>query len=268
MLKANYHTHTKRCGHATGSDEDYITSAIGNQISILGFSDHIMLPGFSEPKIRGEYSLLDDYLDSISELKDKYKEKIDILTGFEAESFPLYFRYYKQLLDQNMIDYLILGNHNIMDDNKKLIWDFKKIDSASRLYKYRDLAIDALQTGMFSIFAHPDYFMWSIKEFDSDCKKVSKDLIDACIKYDIPLEVNVGGIRNGKEQIGKSFRYGYPSIEFFKIAAKKKAKCILGIDAHNPSNLLNNQSIYLAFEFASKLNLNLIDICDKIKHRS
>ena len=27
-MKANYHTHTARCGHATGTDEDYVLAAI------------------------------------------------------------------------------------------------------------------------------------------------------------------------------------------------------------------------------------------------
>ena len=26
-MKANYHTHTARCGHATGTDEDYVLAA-------------------------------------------------------------------------------------------------------------------------------------------------------------------------------------------------------------------------------------------------
>ena len=32
-MKTNYHTHTTRCMHATGDDEDYVLSAIaaGNQ---------------------------------------------------------------------------------------------------------------------------------------------------------------------------------------------------------------------------------------------
>lgn len=46
MLRNNYHTHTKRCGHAEGEDEDYVLEALGSGITDLGFSDHIMLPGF------------------------------------------------------------------------------------------------------------------------------------------------------------------------------------------------------------------------------
>ena len=39
-MKTNYHTHTCRCGHAAGYEEDYVISAIENNVSILGFSDH------------------------------------------------------------------------------------------------------------------------------------------------------------------------------------------------------------------------------------
>ena len=39
-MKTNYHTHTTRCMHATGSDEEYVLSAIKGGYQILGFSDH------------------------------------------------------------------------------------------------------------------------------------------------------------------------------------------------------------------------------------
>ena len=77
MLKANYHTHTKRCGHAFGEDEEYVLEALGQGMVELGFSDHIMLPGFSQPSIRGEYSLwAQDYFKSINYLKEKYKDRM------------------------------------------------------------------------------------------------------------------------------------------------------------------------------------------------
>ena len=94
MFSCNYHTHTKRCGHATGEDEDYVLEAIGQGFRTLGFSDHAMLPDFSEPYKRGDYSLFQGYCDSIDALKKKYKDQIEILLGFEAESFPMYFSYY------------------------------------------------------------------------------------------------------------------------------------------------------------------------------
>ena len=34
---ANYHTHTPRCNHAVGSEEEYVQQALKAGIKILGF---------------------------------------------------------------------------------------------------------------------------------------------------------------------------------------------------------------------------------------
>ena len=39
-MRTNYHTHTTRCHHATGSDEEFVLSAIKGGYQELGFSDH------------------------------------------------------------------------------------------------------------------------------------------------------------------------------------------------------------------------------------
>lgn len=265
MLLANYHTHTKRCGHATGEDEDYVLEALGDGFHHLGFSDHAMLPGYSEPYKRGDYTLFSDYTDSINKLKKKYDGRITIYLGFEAEAYPCYFPFYKELLDNGVLDYMILGNHSAMSDDHKVYAHFSNITNPSQLYLYRDLAVKAISTGMFSIFAHPDYFMSSISNFDSDCKKVSRDIIETCIAYDVPLEVNVAGIRNGERRIGNTRRFLYPTYDFFSLVSKYKAKCIIGMDAHAPEQLMNESAVYYAINFAKRLNLELVDVLDKIK---
>ena len=44
MHKVTYHTHTYRCGHAIGTELDYLNSALENKLNILGFSDHAPQP--------------------------------------------------------------------------------------------------------------------------------------------------------------------------------------------------------------------------------
>ena len=36
----NFHTHTARCRHASGTEEEYILQAISGGLQALGFSDH------------------------------------------------------------------------------------------------------------------------------------------------------------------------------------------------------------------------------------
>ena len=43
-MKYTYHTHTARCHHATGEDEEYVRAAIDAGIKVLGFSDHAPMP--------------------------------------------------------------------------------------------------------------------------------------------------------------------------------------------------------------------------------
>ena len=43
-MLANYHTHTYRCNHASGNDEEYVKKAIAENVKILGsFSDEKIL---------------------------------------------------------------------------------------------------------------------------------------------------------------------------------------------------------------------------------
>lgn len=267
MLTANYHTHTKRCGHASGEDEDYVLEALGHGFRRLGFSDHARLPGFSQPYTRGDYSLFDDYCSSINALKKKYKDQRDIYLGFEAEAFLCYFPYYKELLEGGILDYRILGNHSARDDHHHIVSRFISITSPSQLYLYKDLALKARASGRFSLFAHPDYFLASIENFDSDCRKVSCSLIEASIAYNVPLEVNRGGIRKGKTRIGKEKRYRYPTDEFFSLAGRYKAPCIIGCDAHAPEQLNDDTAEFEAVEFSKKHDLLLLDHLDSIKSK-
>ena len=64
-IKHNYHTHTARCGHAIGDDEQYIIKAIEAGYQTIGFSDHLMIPDLNRN---------DNYFDDIYLLKEKYKE--------------------------------------------------------------------------------------------------------------------------------------------------------------------------------------------------
>ena len=91
----NFHTHTSRCGHATGSDEEYVLEAIKAGIKKLGFSDHVPWPTCPQPGIRMNEDLLENYVKSITFLKNKYKDQIEIHLGFEAEVVDQYMPYYK-----------------------------------------------------------------------------------------------------------------------------------------------------------------------------
>lgn len=97
MNKNNYHTHTTRCYHASGKDEEYVKAAIKAGIKELGFSDHTPWHYDSSFKatMRMPENQLDGYIESILSLKEKYKDQISILVGLECEYFEKYIPWLK-----------------------------------------------------------------------------------------------------------------------------------------------------------------------------
>ncbi len=263
MIRHNYHTHTFRCGHAVGEDEDYVLEAIGLGMQTLGFSDHVMLEGLSQVNVRGEFSLTEDYFSSINHLKEKYKERIRILLGFEAEPFPEYFAYYDMLLKEKKIDYLILGNHCELE-NGRIKYFFSKATTKNDIIRYKDTLIKGMETGYFAYVAHPDYFMGGYNEFDHTCKKISEEICDASHALNIPLEFNFAAIRRGKVMINNEERYLYPHMEFWKIAAKKHCKMILGLDAHAPQELSSDKNDD-GYRLAREIDIELINELENLK---
>ena len=257
MIRSNYHTHTFRCGHAIGSDEEYVLQAIGLGLQNLGFSDHVMLENITQENVRGNFSARIGYFNSIRDLANRYQERIKIYLGFEAEPLKEYFPYYRSLLESGTIDYLILGNHCTLDKGILRAF-FGKNTSKKSLYEYRDTLIRGLETGLFSCIAHPDYFMDSYLKWDYHAKKVSRDIIKAAIRYDVPLEFNFALIRRGKVQKGKELRYGYPYLKFWEMVKKYNAKVIIGLDAHSPDDLISDKNDE-GYRLVNQMNFNLID---------
>ena len=61
---ANYHTHTPRCNHAWGAEEEYVERALEAGLKILGFSDHSpqFFPGDYYLGVRMRPEQLQDYM--------------------------------------------------------------------------------------------------------------------------------------------------------------------------------------------------------------
>lgn len=84
-MRSNYHTHTYRCNHATGTIEDYVKEAIKANIDEIGISDHLPHPGKNIDNYhRMAYEDLEDYFGKIEEAIEKYGDKISIKRSIEC----------------------------------------------------------------------------------------------------------------------------------------------------------------------------------------
>ena len=246
---ANYHTHTWRCGHAEGSEQDYIQQAIKAGLKTLGFSDHTPYDFFdSEPRnrpMRMKPEELPEYAASIRKLAGEYRDQIQILAGVEAEYYPKYFPRLLEMLQENGIQYMILGQHFLGNEIGEP-YSGSPTSDRKILERYVAQTIEALETGRFAYFAHPDliYFVGSDLVYRQEMRK----LCQAAKRTGTPLEINLLGICENRH---------YPNERFWQIAAEEGNTVIFGCDAHTPEGVVDPQSEQKAIMLVERLGLNL-----------
>ena len=247
-MYASYHNHTKRCRHATGTDEEYLIAAIRAGYKIFGFSDHAphaFRPCYSS---RGRMGMdeLSKYVEGIRSLGEKYKNDITVRIGLEAEYLPALFAEDCRLYSGAGVEYLVLGQHVLGNESlEKTVDCFAKTTDPTILTKYADTVVAAVGTGKFSFVAHPDVLNI---ETDPDFYRQEADrIIRAAKRANIPLEVNLQGVMDGRN---------YPNPLFWERARLLGADVILGIDAHSPELVSGGGALDLAYRFIEKHQLN------------
>lgn len=230
-MKVNLHTHTARCMHAVGADEDYVLAAIGSGYDALGFSDHTPFPYEDPNYINGGKMLPEDfpqYLASVLDLKSKHADSIRIYVGLECEPIPRFTDYLRGL--RARLDYLILGNHGDESIGEP---HTQTITEPEQLIHYCETTLAGIDTGLYLYIAHPDIAFASLPHFDDTAAQVSREICKAANRAGLPLEYNVSGFT-------KRFiegRLGFPCDAFWAIAAEENCTAVIGVDAHRPSAL-------------------------------
>ena len=241
-MTKNYHNHTYRCFHASGEDEEYVFAAIENGFNVLGFSDHCAWHFDDESFVSGMRmgeDQIEDYVQSVNRLRERFKSKIEILLGWEVEYFPKYLPWMKNTLRENSFDYIILGHHFAGDENGGPYNGMLK--KKKDVLKYGRDVCEALETGLFTYVAHPDLFMRGYGVFDETAAEVSESIIQKSIETGTPLEYNLLGFEYGLYD-GVT---GYPFPAFWQMAARMGASAVLGLDAHSPEKYANKKLISL-----------------------
>lgn len=249
-MLANYHAHTWRCRHAFGTEREYIEEAIKGGMKCFGFSDHIpqVWPDGYDSGMRMTLDQLSDYVETITDLKKEYANDIKIFLGFEAEYYPDYFdKIMEELKKYPEVDYIILGQHFLYNEiNAPASGTPTK--SVDILEQYVDQTMEALETGKFSCFAHPDIINFTGN--DEDYYYQMKRLCLKAKAMDVPLEINFLGLLDGRI---------YPNPKFWKIAGEVGNEVIFGADCHSKDMVINKKSEELASLMVSKYNLKHID---------
>jgi len=251
-MRANYHTHTWRCNHAEGVEEDYVKTAVEQGFDILGFSDHTpqFFPEGYTSRIRMETTELPNYCRVIRDLRDRYSDSIRIHVGLEVEYYPDLFSQLLPAIRDQGVEYLLLGQHYLGNEQNEAYTGAPTMDE-SVLRRYCEQSMDAMQTGLFTYFAHPD-----LVRFQGDSgiyRKYMRRMCQEAKNCGLPLEMNLLGFWSGRN---------YPDMRFWKLAAEEGCQVILGWDAHAPEQLCRPKAEKTLRKAAKRLGLELLDTVD------
>ena len=248
-MRIDLHNHTILCNHATNSVDEYVQRAIELGIDEYGFADHA--PMNYDPKYRMDISQKQQYEKWVLDAKEKYKDKIKILLGYEVDYLDGY------ILDEiikSKVDYLIGSVHFLRNksdmwgfDNPEFIGVYKSKDIDSIWIEYFDAIKSMAKTGLFDIVGHFDL----IKVFKflpkKDIRLIAKDALLEIKKSNMVLEINPAGLR-------KPINETYPSKQLLELAFEMQINITFGSDAHSTDQVgfMYDKALLLATEVGYK----------------
>lgn len=222
-MRIDLHNHTTLCNHANGSMEEYVLRAIDLEIDIYGFSDHA--PMTFDPKYRMTFTQKDLYEKEVLQLKEKYKNQIKILLGYEVDFLD---NHISPEVMSTKVDYFIGSIHFIDEwgfDNPEFIGRYKDKDIDTIWSEYFGAIERMAKANLFDIVGHIDL----IKVFNFLPKKDIKHIIQPALKQikksNMVLELNPAGLR-------KPICEQYPSRDILEAAYELDIPITFGSDAH------------------------------------
>ncbi len=237
-MKFDLHTHHYRCGHADGEIEEYIRSAIDAGLHVIGISDHS--PYFAhkedqpQPRIAMARSDFANYVDEVLRLKDRYKDRIEVLLGVESDFYPEHAEVYRRAYEPYPFDYIIGSVHqtrgvSIFNRNR-----WKNLSQARQIEEkvhYYELIAESAMSGMFQVLGHIDAMKGYYPAFsDIAAESAIDDALKTIAECRIAIEVNTSGRT-------KDVGGWYPSDAILERAHYYGVDISFGSDAHEPGRI-------------------------------
>ncbi|MCR5594530.1 MAG: histidinol-phosphatase [Lachnospiraceae bacterium] len=257
MKKVNFHTHTYRCKHASGTEADYIDKAYKLGFDRIGMSDHAPFMD-QDYGLRMMYDEFDEYLEKIEECRIRYAGRMEVYKSIEIEYLPKYESYYEFLLNDKKLDYLILGEHFYMPDDNGVYPNIFNPKCSDTYPDYAKGIKDGLDSGFFTYVAHPDLFTLGDFAWDKNFDMAADIILDAAVKHNAILEINANGFRRGIKEYPDGPRYMYPHRRFWEMVSKTELRVVVGADAHSPE-LLWDDAMDIAYKWLDELGITPYD---------
>jgi histidinol-phosphatase (PHP family) len=228
----DYHMHTRLCGHAVGTPQEYVERAIELGLSEIGFADHMPLLRIRDEHLTMEPEELPDYVKLITDLRDS-SDDITIRLGIEMDYIPGQMEEIWQAASGIEFDYVYGAVHYIdgwdFGDSRHLS-SYQGRDPDEAYDRYFELFCAAAREGGFDIMAHPDLVKKHGIKTRLPLRDMYEEAADCLREAGVAIEVNTSGLR-------KRALEPYPSLPFLRACAERGVPVTLGSDAHAPDQV-------------------------------
>ena len=236
--RADLHTHTALCKHASGAPEEYLAAGQKAGLAFWGVSDHFPAPAGYDAEFRMAPDELPRYFGILKSLKQAAQgTDLQVLAAAEFDYVPGRMDEVFAALApfRSEFDYLIGSVHYVgdfaFDDPDKLDeWPRYGVDAVWDGY-LTDLK-DFVELGGFNVMAHSDLpkkFGFRHSNPETVLARMT-EIYERAAAKGICLELNTAGLRVAAKEI-------YPAAELLRAAFRVGMKITLGSDAHKPEHI-------------------------------
>lgn len=231
MRLPDYHTHTARCGHASGQPAEYVKAAQTLRLDAIGMADHLPLLPDADPELTMSLADLPDYVAEVGSLKADFPGYV--LLGIEADYRPHTVSEVRDLLDSYPFDYVIGSIHFLEDwgfDDHRFMSEYADRDIDEVWVQYLELVGDAAESGLFNIMGHLDL----VKKFGYRPTRTLDIELDRLVTRlagaGVLVEINTAGLH---KPIGEA----YPEPDILRRLCAAGVPITFGSDAHRPEHV-------------------------------
>lgn len=237
-MKADFHMHTNFSSDATYPLEEMIEGAIKKGLKTICITDHEDLD-WPNSTCEGEFQIdLETYVSTIHQLKETYKERIEVLMGIEFGLQTHLGETYKKIATTYPFDYII-GSIHILDGVDPYGGKFFSGEMTDEKGYHRafEITLENLkQCEDFDALGHMDYVVRYSKGRETSyhpkeyMEKID-EILKVLIQHNKALEFNTGGWKYG-------LPFAHPHQEILKRYKELGGEMItIGSDAHRPEHI-------------------------------
>jgi histidinol-phosphatase (PHP family) len=214
--------------------EDYVERAVELGLREVGFADHNPLPGGRSANVRMSESELEYYVERVTELRFRYRGKIDVMLGLEMDYLEGIEDYLALQLAKYPWDYVIGSIHFLDNECRESSWPRNYDGDPHQLYaRCFDLMRRMARSGLCDIVAHFDVTKRSgCLPGEREAEEIRRTL-EEIKAANICMEINTSGYRHPELPEPQP----YPALPIAEQALALGVPLTVNSDAHAPDQV-------------------------------